>query len=462
MSAATLAASDDDLRRLSLLYERAGEIDAAWRAQGMVLTPDDLSRQLVADGASEADAEIVAGAYRADHPAPAPAAESAAGPPGAIMRRLADVAAEPIAWLWPGRIARGKVTLLAGDPGLGKSYCSLDISARVTTGRAWPDGADACERGSVILLSAEDDAADTIRPRLEAAGADLERVYIFDAIRDKQSRVRCFSLTADMAALEAKLADLGVRLVVIDPISAYLGGIDSHKNTDVRAVLAPLATMASKHKIAILAITHLSKSERDPLSRLSGSIAFGAAARAVWLVAKDPEQPERRLLLSLKNNLAREATGLAFALAGDEEGRAAVAWEPEPVELTAREVMRELADGRNERGDRLEAACELLREMLAAGPRPAKAIEAAAGERGISLRTVRRARALLGIRAYKPTFGGGWIWSAADLANAEVANPGETWPDRQSPSAPIGSPIWPNSPHAGQIALGRIASKREF
>jgi putative DNA primase/helicase len=433
MSAATLAASDDDLRRLSLLYERAGEIDAAWRAQGMVLTPDDLSRQLVADGASEADAEIVAGAYRADHPAPAPAAESAAGPPGAIMRRLADVAAEPIAWLWPGRIARGKVTLLAGDPGLGKSYCSLDISARVTTGRAWPDGADACERGSVILLSAEDDAADTIRPRLEAAGADLERVYIFDAIRDKQSRVRCFSLTADMAALEAKLADLGVRLVVIDPISAYLGGIDSHKNTDVRAVLAPLATMASKHKIAILAITHLSKSERDPLSRLSGSIAFGAAARAVWLVAKDPEQPERRLLLSLKNNLAREATGLAFALAGDEEGRAAVAWEPEPVE-----------------------------EMLAAGPRPAKAIEAAAGERGISLRTVRRARALLGIRAYKPTFGGGWIWSAADLANAEVANPGETWPDRQSPSAPIGSPIWPNSPHAGQIALGRIASKREF
>ncbi|MGH8487605.1 MAG: ATP-binding protein [Gammaproteobacteria bacterium] len=154
-------------------------------------------------------------------------------------RRVSDIEAKPIRWLWPGRIARGKVTMLAGHPGLGKSQVTVSMAAVVSTGGLWPVDRSQCEQGSVIILSAEDDAADTIRPRLEAAGADLDRCYVVTAVRERKKDdalvTRSFNLAADIELLRRMAGMLGdVALIDIDPITAYLGGIDSHKNADVR------------------------------------------------------------------------------------------------------------------------------------------------------------------------------------------------------------------------------------
>jgi hypothetical protein len=205
-----------------------------------------------------------------------------------ILISLADVQSRPIEWLWPGRIARGKVTLLAGDPGLGKSFLTLDLAARVSRGSPWPDAPDAsAPLGGVVLLSAEDDVEDTIRPRLDAAGADVHRIKLLQAVRHnyrENQKEAIFSLVTDLPALEAAiLAVPGCQLVVIDPITAYLGETDSHKNAEIRGLIAPLAALAAKYGVAIVCVTHLNKSGSGPaIYRSIGSIAFVAAARAVW------------------------------------------------------------------------------------------------------------------------------------------------------------------------------------
>ena len=162
-----------------------------------------------------------------------------------VLISLADVQPQPVSWLWPGRIALGKVTLLAGDPGLGKSFVTLDIAARTSCGAPWPDAPGIkTTAGGVVLLSAEDDAEDTIRPRLDAAGANVQRIKALLAVRrnyqDDPTRESTFSLETDLPALEAAiLAVAGCRLVIIDPITAYLGGTDSHKNGEIRGLIAP-------------------------------------------------------------------------------------------------------------------------------------------------------------------------------------------------------------------------------
>jgi RecA-family ATPase len=188
--------------------------------------------------------------------------------PGAVLRCFRDIEPEPLRWLWPGRIPLGKLTLLIGDPGLGKSLVTVDMAARLSRGTAFADGA-ACDRGSTIFLSAEDEAADTIRPRLDAAGADLSRVHVLDAVRvtlaDGVLSEKCFSLETDIAALEsALLQNPDVRLIVIDPLSAYLGGTDSHSNAEIRGLLSPLGAMAARRGVAVSAITHLRKSPGQP------------------------------------------------------------------------------------------------------------------------------------------------------------------------------------------------------
>ena len=185
---------------------------------------------------------------------------------GLELRCLSDIPAQQVHWLWPGRIARGKVTVFAGHPGVGKSQLALAIAAIaaiVTSGGCWPVDGFRAERGSAVMLSAEDDAADTIRPRLEAAGADLTRCHIIDGVRDRgggREMVREFSILDDLPKLATALALVGdAALVIIDPITAYLGAMDSHRNAEVRAALAPLAQLAAKHGVAVLAISHLRK-----------------------------------------------------------------------------------------------------------------------------------------------------------------------------------------------------------
>ena len=354
-----------------------------------------------------------------------PAATGDGDPPPMAARCLANVKAEPVCWLWPGRIARGKVTVLAGNPGLGKSQITASLAAIVATAGQWPIDRTRAERGAVAFLTAEDDAADTLVPRLKAAGADLSLSHVLDAVRatDREGlpTLRGFDLSRDVSALAEMLTRIGdVRLLVIDPISAYLGGVDSHRNAEVRALLAPLSDMAAALGVAVVAVSHLNKGGgSDALSRVTGSLAFVAAARAAWIVAKDPQDPARRLFLPAKNNLGPDGAGLSFAIEavtieGDIE-TSRIAWHAEPVTITANEALA--ADGgpdRREEAPQRKEAEEWLAASLSGGPVPSADLLRSAGSVGISRRTLFRAKEALGVAAAKGDFKGGWVWRLPD------------------------------------------------
>ena len=215
-----------------------------------------------------------------------------------LSRSAAAITPEKIEWLWPGRLARGKHTCIAGEPGTGKSQLSIAIIAIVTTTEGlWPcDEGPSPLIGNVIILSAEDGAADTIVPRLLAAGAHMERVHIVSAVRNPGGKgQRSFNLQSDIELLERKIAEIGdVALIIIDPVSSYLGKTDSHKNSEVRGVLEPLSNMAERCRVAVLTITHFSKTgaanTTKALHRFIGSIAFTGAPRAAFAVVEDAER----------------------------------------------------------------------------------------------------------------------------------------------------------------------------
>ncbi len=346
---------------------------------------------------------------------------------GPVVVNLADVQPEPVRWLWPGRFALGKLTLVAGDPGLGKSLVTLDMAARLSTGTPWPDAPHTPnEPGGVVLLSAEDDAADTIRPRMDAAGADVHRVNLIFAVRrrptfdparqDQPEPVEAmFDLTRDLSALGAAIEETpDCRLVVIDPITAYLGGTDSHKNAELRGLLAPLSDLASQRRVAVIAVTHLNKNAGGPaIYRSMGSVAFTAAARAVWAVTKDKDNPRRRLVLPVKNNLAADVLGMAYTIETTESGEAAiVAWEPDPVELSADEALG--PDGGDAHdGDDAES---WLREALSDGELPAAEVLRQARANGFNDKATRKAFKAIGAKRRREGFGRGgtWHWSLSD------------------------------------------------
>lgn len=344
-----------------------------------------------------------------------------------VTRRISDIEAHPIDWLWPDRIARGKVNLIVGNPGLGKSQITASIAAVVTTGGRWPVDGRQCQVGSVLFLSAEDDPADTLRPRLEAAGADLTRVHVIDGVvqgytGSRTRRDRIFYLDEDLPALESKLLELScVAAVVIDPISAYLGTTDSHKNAEVRGLLAPLSELAARRRVAVIAVSHLSKAVgSQPLNRVMGSLAFVAAARGAYLVAPDPTVKHRRPFVPLKNNLGPDEAGLAFFIegatvpsAGGPLETSRVVWSDEAVHITADEVMQsECARSTSA----LEEAGDFLKETLSVGPIAARVVCASAKAEGITERTLRRACKSLGIRVRKNGMEGGWVWSIPSKA----------------------------------------------
>jgi putative DNA primase/helicase len=329
----------------------------------------------------------------------------------AVLRCFRDIAPEQVCWLWPKRIPLGKLTLLVGDPGLGKSLVTIDLASRVTRAAEFPDGSS-CDVGDVIFLSAEDDPADTIRPRLDAAGADVSRVHILEAVRvtlgDGTQTEKAFNLETDLAALEAALRQHpGVRLIVIDPISAYLGGVDSHSNSEVRGILARLASLAARYGLAIGAVTHLRKSAGAAIHRAIASIAFAAAARAVWAVAADPNDLTRRLMLAVKQNLAPDRGGLAFRVEAP-ESTARVAWEPEAVLVDANEVLGAFENG--EERSALLRAKTWLSELLQDGPLLVEKLKAEARGADIAWATVRRAKESLSVVAKKGDYQGAWYW----------------------------------------------------
>ncbi|MBF0414143.1 MAG: AAA family ATPase [Magnetococcales bacterium] len=350
-----------------------------------------------------------------------------------VFRCLADVQAEPIQWLWPGRIAKRKLTLEAGDPGLGKSQISLDHAAVVSTGGTWPDGSKCANPGNVIIISVEDDAGDTIKPRLEACGADMSRIFILEAIRDTDAkgrkRKRGFNLQEDLGRLEKMIAQIGgADLITIDPISAYVGTVDSYKNSDVRALLGPLTELASRHEAAVVAVSHLAKSGSSALTKISGSLGFIAAARAGYLIAKDPGNNDRRLFLPVKNNVGVDSSGFAYRIesaslpSGIETSK--VVWEPGSVTLTADEVLAAQCASQEER-TQLEEAKEFLADLLQHGPVEAMKIKNDARGAGISERTLNRAKTALDVRSKKEPISGRWKWSLPPFrSNPEPLTPG--------------------------------------
>jgi putative DNA primase/helicase len=354
--------------------------------------------------------------------APNPAAPAAQAVPAAItglqFARMDEVEAKHVEWLWQGRLARGKLTLMAGEPGIGKSQISIDIAARISKAGRWPDGGQA-EGGGVVILSAEDSADDTLRPRLEAAGAALDRTHVLKATLVEGKPVT-FSLQAHLDMLGNKLAELGdAALIIIDPITSYMGKIDGHQTVDVRTVLEPLAAFAEKHDVAVLAISHPPKaSQSKALHAVTGSLAFVAAARMVFIATKEP-QTDRRLLLPVKNNLGPFAAGLGFSLeqrfVGNEILASHVIWDSAPVTTTADEAV---AAASNQGATAMREAVEFLREELSTEARPAQDIRKAANSAGIAWRTVERAKAELGVKSSKSGLHEGWVWELPKAAEA--------------------------------------------
>lgn len=339
---------------------------------------------------------------------------------GFNVTRMSEVQMRPIEWLWAGKIPIGKVSGISGDPGLGKSQLTASMAAIVSVGGQWPVTRDRAPKGNVILLNAEDDAEDTIGPRLEAAGADLSRVFVLNAIRvetqDGSEGERSFDLSRDIINLQDCMAQIGdVRLVIIDPVSAYMGKVDSHNNAEVRGVLSPLKDAAAKHGAAIVLVTHLNKSQTSSaLHRTQGSVAFTGAPRAVWGVVKDKENPARRLFVPLKNNLGPDTEGLAYTVEGirleasdPPIHTSRILWENEAITQSADELMR---DSGGEGHGTVKDAENFLLDILSMGWTKTSEIQIGARKAGVSWASVRRAKENLGVIAKKGGFGDGWGW----------------------------------------------------
>ena len=348
----------------------------------------------------------------------------------AVFVRLSEVEREEVSWHWPGRTARGKITILMGDPGLGKSWLTCDLAARTTRGATWPDGGTApC--GDVIILTAEDGLGDTVRPRVEDLGGDLSRVHVLTAIKDLEGNEYTLSLSRDLPQLEAKIVETGAVLVTIDPFSAYLGATDSYKDADIRRVLTPLAALAERTRVVVVAVMHLTKDDkRRAVSRGLGSMAFVAASRVTLAVGRDPDDSDpngRRIVAPIKSNLSEPAPALAFRLT---DGR--FCWdEQSPADVDVDEVLGGVHS--EERAEREDAKAFLL-EALADGPVLSKDLERDAKANGIAQRTLFRAKSSLGVQAQKVGFGsdGKWYW----YLSSEEDTPKIATPQPSKPAIP--------------------------
>lgn len=375
------------------------------------------------------------------------------------------IKAVPVSWLWPDRIASGFLNLLAGPAGAGKSTTLYDLAARVSR-----DG------GTVLIATAEDHLAAIVRPRLEAADADLERVHL---VTDD------LTLPDDLERLEARARQLDAVLVTCDPLVAFLnGGIDSHRDASVRQALRPLATMAERMAAAVVVVVHTNKAASDdPLFRISGSGGFSAAARHVLLACPDPddETGSRRILAVVKSNLAPFPPALSYSITTTtipgpdavEIITSRVVWGEEIPGLDPRSLLAQ--PDRSDHSARDEAAA-FLRDALADGPRPAGDVLREVAAAGISTAkgSLHRARQAAGVVTRKDGLSGGWLWELREgsipiRGTLEPSPPpAETIPP--NPKVPTVRDIEP-SPRRGsrddviaalrEAGLGRIPEERD-
>ena len=344
--------------------------------------------------------------------------------PRAVMVKASTLTPEPIRWLWPGWLARGKLHILAGAPGTGKTMIAMSLAATVSAGGRWPDGTRSAA-ASAVIWSGEDDAGDTLQPRLALAGADLNRVHFLTGISE-QGKDRSFDPAHDIASLRDALMGQDVQLLIVDPIVAAIAG-DSHKNTEVRRGLQQLVDLAAEMGVAVLGVTHLSKGTagRDPLERVTGSLAFGAVARVVFIAAKHQDQgdgtgQDTRLFVRVKSNIGPDGEGFQYSV---EQGEvtsspgvvgSAVRWGA-ALHGEARELLSDADASPDSNGDSVHDAKVFLADLLSDGPVPVKAVKADAEGAGYTWATIRRAQRAIGVEAVKEGghFGGSaqkWVW----------------------------------------------------
>jgi putative DNA primase/helicase len=405
------------------VLDRADTVDRIWEAlkvAGFVgqIGPDAV-QQILADGLTHNEyltPKTGKGEIKDVSPAGSPI----------VYQRASNIQPEPVQWIWERRIPRGKLTLLGGDPDQGKTLTALTIGATVTRGGKWPDGSSA-EVGNVVILSAEDDAADTIVPRLQAANADMSKIYIIESVRetvaDNRGEIRrIFQLERDLSALDSMLEEIGgASLVLIDVIDSYMGGTDTHRNAAVRGVLAPIKDFAARRRVAVVGLTHFSKdqSNRSPVLRFTGSIGFIGQARAGWVVTperdEDDEPTGRKLLVRAKGNLAPDPGGLAYRIETTTVGDGIVAprivWDG-LVNLNAAQALAPADDDKKPR----EEAIDWLKGYLGDCARPSADATKEASKIGIKERTLERARRQLGVVAWFRKHTNHWVIALPEVA----------------------------------------------
>ena len=332
---------------------------------------------------------------------------------GLVTQLASDIEPEAVEWLIQDAIPLGTLVVLGGQPGLGKSQLAIKLAAAVTSGHGLPDDEPVERIGSAIILANEDDAARTIRPRLEAAGANLSKVHIVQGVV-RGSDIDLFQLDIDIAALRQTAEQLGdVRLIIIDPPTAYLGSkVDAYKESDVRRVLAPLSQLAQVTGALVLLVVHLNKrTDGAAQQRFGGSTAWTAAPRAAFLVTED-EALQQRYMVPVKNNLGNDRKGFLYRISEKILNYGELTIKTSHIEWmggTERLASDLLNPPRPSKSSVVDSAKEFLRGELANGSKLVKELQDAASGAGFHWSSVKRARSDMMISAIKVAEG--WRWS---------------------------------------------------
>ena len=323
-----------------------------------------------------------------------------------IVTRLSDVVAKPIDWLWTDRLARGKLHLLGGDYGDGKSTLMAWLAAILSTGRAWPDG-ESAPAAKVLFLLLEDAIDDTLKPRLTLHDANEDRIFAIEAVSEGEGKRRIFNLERHLDLLRDYVQHQPIDLIVIDPVSGFMQRSNRDGEGAVRDILSPLVDLGNELGVAIMALMHTGKpgvgtSGRKATQRLLGSTAFPAVARVVWMLAPTPGDPQRKVLAITKSNLGLKPAPLEWSRDLDQP----IAWHG-----ASDHDIEQLFDAIKPMPR--EEAKSWLREALSDGSVPQRIVEARARELGISGGTLKRAREELGVASAKQTgvVNGPWLWT---------------------------------------------------
>jgi putative DNA primase/helicase len=363
---------------------------------------------------SESVARCIASAMTVDRPPVTTELEPQAG-----LLCAASVTPEPINWLWDGWLARGKLHILAGAPGTGKTTVAMAFAATISSGGRWPDRTRASS-GQILIWSSEDDAKDTLLPRLIGMGADLTRIHFIQTATDGE-HIRAFDPATDIAQLRTAINQTGIRpdLLIVDPIVSAVAG-DSHKGSETRRSLQPLVDLGIAESCAVLGISHFSKGTagRDVIERVTGSLAFGALARLVFAAAKMPDdQGGGRFIARAKSNIGIDGGGYKYdlqqqVLASHPAISASVLLWGDPIEGNARDILAqaEVTEDPETRSQTSEAE-DWLRDLLIDGQVKAVDAHKKAKAVGITEKALRAARERLGVKPKKMAYSGGWVWS---------------------------------------------------